>query len=102
MVTVTHPDIAVIGLHCSFGCSTDIARPYKWHWKRDGVLIAGAQSAKAYTTPPLRPQDFGHKYSVTVYGLDGEVETSNEIELNDKPIEQVLIAADVEPEGEIT
>lgn len=85
MVTVTQNDIAIPGLHCSFGCETTIPRPYKWHWKRDGVLIAGAPSAKAYTTPPLRPEDIGHKYSVTVFGLDGEIETSSEVEMNGKP-----------------
>lgn len=88
MVTVTHPDIALIGHHCSFGATTDISRPYKWHWMRDGVLIAGAPSARAYTTLPLPASWFGSKFSVRVYGLDGEVETSNEVELqhpNPKP-----------------
>lgn len=82
MVTVIQNDAALLGRHVSFGCSTDIKRPYKWHWQRDGVLIAGAPSACAYTTPPLRAEDMGHMYSVTVFGLDGEIETSVEVPLS--------------------
>lgn len=105
MVTVTRNDIAITGLHCSFGATTDIKRPYRYHWMRDGVLIAGAPSACSYTTPPLRESDLHSKFSVRVFGLDGEVEVSNEAALSGatkKPIEQVLDEATIEPEGEIT
>lgn len=104
MVTVTQNDVAITGRHLSFGATTDIPRPYKWHWRRDGVLIAGAQSARAYTTPPLRPEDIGHHYSCTVYGLDGEVETSDEVELSGpKPVPvEIAMKVDVDPEGDVT
>lgn len=102
MVTVTQNDVAIVGLHCSFGATTTIPRPYRWHWMKNGVLIAGAPSACAYTTPPLRADDLGAKYSVRVFGLDGEIETSDEVELSAKSIEKVMIEADIDPEGELT
>lgn len=81
LVTVTQNDVAISGLHCSFGATTTIPRPYRWHWMRNGILIPGAPSACAYTTPPVQSNDLGARYSVRVFGLDGEIEASDEVEL---------------------
>src|ERR1017187_5336052 len=67
--------------HATFSFTTNLIAPYKYQWKRDGVnLVHG--SDKTYTTPPLRPEDFTAKYSVTVYGQDA-IEESNSIAIRD-------------------
>ena len=77
--TITHPAKVTIHHPATFGCSTDIKRPYRWHWMKNGKVIGGSHNAASYQTPPVQESDFGNKYSVTVWGVDGTVETSKEI-----------------------
>jgi hypothetical protein len=85
MTTVTHPVKVQRDLPATFGCSTDIKQPYKWHWMKNGQLIPGAPSAASYSAPPIHESDFGNKYSITVYGRGGEIETSEEVALSLEP-----------------
>lgn len=64
----------------TLGVTSDVIAPYKYQWKRDGVNLAHGNN-KSYTTPPLRPEDFSAKYSVTIFGQDG-IETSDEVTIN--------------------
>lgn len=82
MVTVTLPDAAFIGSSASFGSSTDMPKPYKWQWYRNGKEIPGASSAKVYTSWPLRPEDFDAEYHVQVFGLLGDIEESAPVKLS--------------------
>jgi len=101
MVTVTVADKAIIGFHLSLGVTTTIRRPFRWHWLRNGILIPGAPSACAYALPPLTQRDLDSKFSCRVYGLDGEVETSEEVELNPKVVEPVAEQVKKEAESEV-
>jgi hypothetical protein len=86
MTAISVNGLVAVGYTATLGCYTEVKQPYKWHWMRNGELIGGAASAASYTTHPLRESDLLAKYSVTVYGRDGAVETSPEILL--KPIEE--------------
>lgn len=79
----------------TFGVLTDIASPYKYHWKRNGDLIGGAGSAPSYTTHPLRQQDFSNRYSVIVFGRDGSSEETPDMGFFDKP---AIAPVESEPE----
>jgi hypothetical protein len=97
MTSVTHPVKVSIDQPATFGCSTDIKQPYRWHWMKDGKVIGGSNSAASYQTPPVRLEDFGAKYSVTIWGRDGAVETSAEVTLSKEapqpaPAEQITEA----------
>jgi len=81
MVEIT-ADEAFLDHHCGIGAVTDVKRPYRWDWRKNGALIAGAPSACVYVTPPLKMTDFGSEFAVTVFGLDGEVEDSNTVTLD--------------------
>jgi hypothetical protein len=72
---------AVSGQMATFAVETDLIAPYKYHWKKDGAFIAGAPSAKTYTTPPLQQQDLKAQFSVVVYGQNTS-EESDAIALN--------------------
>jgi len=85
MTTITHPVRIAIDHPATFGCSTDIKQPYRWHWMKNGKVIGGSHSAASYQTPPIRQEDFGNKYSVTVWGREGGVETSAEVMLVSDP-----------------
>jgi hypothetical protein len=67
---------AVSGQMATFAAETDLVAPYKYHWKKDGAYIAGAPSAKTYTTPPLQQQDLKALFSVVVYGQDATEESA--------------------------
>jgi hypothetical protein len=81
MTSVTHPARIMLDHPATFGCLTDVKQVYKWHWMKNGQIIAGAPSAASYSTPPIQQSDMGNKYSITVYGRGGEVETSEEVML---------------------
>lgn len=96
---VVHPAKVMTGYPATFGCHTDVLQPYKYHWSKNGKIIGGSHSAASYTTHPLQSADLGSKYSVTVYGRDGSVETSAEVELSaEPPVEEVAVVEVVEPE----
>lgn len=59
------------GYHATLGVHTDVPRPYKYQWKKNGFPIAGASSAPSYTTPELRQDELTNRYSVIVTGFDG-------------------------------
>jgi hypothetical protein len=82
---------AVPGTMATFAVDTDLIAPYKYLWKKDGAYIAGAPSAKTYTTPPMRTEDMRAKFSVVVYGQD-KMEESDGIALNDKIADTVTVA----------
>lgn len=69
---------AITGDLATFAIETDLVAPYKFHWKKNGALIAGSPSAKTYTTPPMQQEDMLAKFSVVVYGQNN-TEESNEI-----------------------
>ena len=75
----------------TFGVISDLVEPYKYQWKRNGVPVGG--SNKSYQTPPLKPDDFKAKYSVTVWGLN-TTETSAEVMIGDNP---VVVATPAKP-----
>jgi hypothetical protein len=81
MTTISVNGLVALGFSATLGCSTNMKQPYKWHWMRNGELIGGANSAASYTTHPLRESDLTAKYSITVYGRDGTIESSPEITL---------------------
>lgn len=85
MTSVTLPARIEIGHPATLGCSTDLDRPYRWHWMRNGQIVGGSNSAASYQTPPMSAAYLGDRYSVTVWGHDG-VETSEEVTL-EMPIE---------------
>jgi len=99
VIEVIVPAVVRLGQGATFGCVTDLTRPFRWHWMKDGALIAGANSASSFTTHPLRAEDLGAKYSVRAWGWSaGAVvdEISEEVVLcAPKPAE--LVEA-VEPE----
>jgi hypothetical protein len=82
--------IKTVGEGTTFSVETDLVAPYNYIWKRNGVPIPGAQSAKTYTTPPARPEDFRAKYSVMVIGQDTS-EESNALALDEKMPDSVTI-----------
>jgi hypothetical protein len=94
---------AVPGDMATFAVETDLVAPYRYQWKKDGAYIAGAPSAKTYSTPPLQQLDMRAKFSVIVYGQDAS-EESDAIALNDKIPDPVTITNEeppkVEPKGE--
>lgn len=65
----------------TFSVDSDLVAPYRYSWKKDGAFIAGAPSAKSYTTPPLRQEDLRAKFSVMVFGQD-KTEESDSMALN--------------------
>src|SRR5207253_148981 len=67
-------DIGAFGV-VTMGVHTDIYRPWKWHWKKNGKLIAGAQSAPSYTTPVLYQDSQSNTYSCIVFGAEASEET---------------------------
>jgi hypothetical protein len=69
---------------------TDLVAPYNYLWKKNGVLIPGAPSAKTYTPPPMRSEDFRAKYSVMVLGQD-KMEESDSIILDAKMPDSVTV-----------
>lgn len=87
---------AVPGTMATFAAVTDLVAPYKYHWKKDGAFIAGAPSAKSYTTPPLSTTDLRAKFSVVVYGQD-KTEEADGIALNPNIPDPVTISNDKPP-----
>lgn len=75
---------AIPGYKATFGVITDISKPVLYIWHKNGAPIPGASSAASYTTPDLRQEDLGNKYSVMVFGRDGAVEEVPAIGLFDK------------------
>lgn len=86
MTTITPPVRIEMDHPATFGCSMDLAHPYRWQWMRNGKILGGSHNAASYQTPPLVPGDLGAKYSVTVFGMDGSVETSEEVTLGSAPV----------------
>ena len=82
---------AVTGDMATFAVETDVVAPYKYHWKKDGAFIAGAASAKTYTTTPMRQEDLRAKFSVVVYGQD-KTEESDGIAINPTAGDSVTVA----------
>lgn len=64
----------------TLGVTTDLIEPYKYQWMRNGAHLVHGNN-KSYTTPPLKPEDFSAKYSVTVFGQNA-IETSAEVQIN--------------------
>ena len=69
----------------TFSVETDLAAPYKYHWKKNGAFIAGAPSGKTYTTPPLREEDLKAKFSVMVFG-QASMEESESVSIKEEPV----------------
>jgi hypothetical protein len=74
----------------TFTVDTDVVAPGKYVWKKNGVPIPGAPSAKTYTPPPMSPEDIRSKYSVVVEGQD-TTEESNAIVLDAKMPDSVTV-----------
>ena len=82
--TLIHPSKTVVGMPTTFGVSTAIVKPVRYHWFKNGKPL-GAPSEPCYSTPPFHPADVGTQYSVTVFGADGTTETSAPVTLILKP-----------------
>lgn len=88
---IIKPAVISIGDFATFGIETDLVAPYKYHWKKDGAIIAGAPNAKSYQTPPLSAADLRAKYSVTVFGQD-KAEESNAVVINEDTPDPLTIS----------
>ena|ERR1700674_3628741 len=62
----------------TMGIHTDIHKPCKWEWRKDGDPIPGAQSAPSYTAP-MSSQ--GGSYTCVVTGIHGDWEETPAIVL---------------------
>lgn len=82
---------AAPGMMATFAVDTDLIAPYRYQWKKDGAYIAGAPSAKSYSTPPLRTEDLRAKFSVMVFGQD-KTEESDGVALNTKVADTLTIS----------
>jgi hypothetical protein len=58
----------------TLGVETDVAMPYKYHWRKNGALLA-APSQNNLTLLSLSKSDIGAKFTVTVFG-ENTTETS--------------------------
>lgn len=87
---------ALPGIMATFAVDTDLVAPYKYLWMKDGAYIAGANSAKSYTTPPLVSKDFTSKYSCRVYGQNA-TEESDGIMLDPKVPSEPITISNVSP-----
>lgn len=71
---VIKPTNFIIGQGATFGVSTNVIRPYAYHWKRNGALVGGSNWA-SYTSHPLSMEELGDAISVVVLGQDGAEES---------------------------
>jgi len=81
--TVIHPAKVNIDHTATFGCSTNISKPVRYIWMKNGVPVGGSHNEPSYSTPPVQPSHLAaaDKYSVTVIGRDGTTETSAQVTL---------------------
>jgi hypothetical protein len=56
---------------CTMGIKTDIVKPFKWEWRKNGKAIPGAENAPSYTTPGASASDTTSTYTCLVSGRDG-------------------------------
>jgi hypothetical protein len=87
--TLNKPETAEVGQRTTFAVTTDLPFPYKFHWRRNGILIPASPSASTYTTLPLAAGDFGAKFSCTVYSVVGQ-ETTPEVTLEKETAHAVV------------
>jgi hypothetical protein len=61
----------------TLGVQTDVVRPYKYHWRKNGALVGGS-SGPALAILGLGKDDIGAKFNVTVFGEVSQ-ETSDDV-----------------------
>jgi len=94
MSTIVHkPEIVTLGERMTLYVTTELPNPYKYHWRRNGILIPAAPSASTFTTGLLTKEELKDKFSCTVFGVTGQ-ETSEEVSLEEEKQDALV---DLEP-----
>ena len=79
---------------CTMGVQTDIFRPIKWQWMRNGKPVPGAGNAPSYTTPPILQSD-DSSYTCIVFGLNGDSEQTDPLSVSTQAVNLPPVVAPV-------
>jgi hypothetical protein len=81
----------------TLGVQTDVIRPYKYHWRKNGALIGGS-SGPALAILALGKGDIGAKFNVTVFGEVSQ-ETSDDVTIALPEDHKPIVAPEVSQEA---